>query len=259
VNARQISLLVTRPLNVKDVINPLPATGGADKESRDLARTNAPLAVQALDRLVGVQDYADFARTFAGVAKASAAALSDGERQVVQITIAGVDDIPIAPSSDLFHNLTKAIRDYGDPYTPFRVTMRELLLLVLQANVRVLPDYLWTAVEPKVRAALLNWFSFQRRELGQDALLSEIFSVIQAVAGVAYVDVDVFDALDDAKVKDQIAAKAPLSLERRERIKVRMDSINGDETNPSQRLRPAQVACFTPAVPDTLVLTEIKS
>ena len=36
--AQQISAPVTRPLGVKSVINPLPATGGADREDRDQAR-----------------------------------------------------------------------------------------------------------------------------------------------------------------------------------------------------------------------------
>ncbi|MEQ1903071.1 MAG: hypothetical protein ABL888_02650, partial [Pirellulaceae bacterium] len=49
VKAGQISLLASRPLGVKSVTNPLPATGGADKENRDQARENAPLAVMALD------------------------------------------------------------------------------------------------------------------------------------------------------------------------------------------------------------------
>ena len=39
-------------------------------EASDDARRNAPLAVMSLDRLVSVQDYADFARTFAGIGKA---------------------------------------------------------------------------------------------------------------------------------------------------------------------------------------------
>jgi len=57
VKADQISLLQTKPLGVKSVINPLRASGGADKEDRDQARENAPLAVASLDRLVGLQDY----------------------------------------------------------------------------------------------------------------------------------------------------------------------------------------------------------
>ena len=63
---------------MKEVINPLRASGGADRETRDQARKNAPLAVRALDRLVSTQDYADFARTFAGIGKASRRALAGG-------------------------------------------------------------------------------------------------------------------------------------------------------------------------------------
>src|SRR6185312_7662484 len=43
VRAGQVSLLATRPLGVKDVINPLRASGGADAETRDQARRNVPL------------------------------------------------------------------------------------------------------------------------------------------------------------------------------------------------------------------------
>ncbi|HSQ23345.1 MAG TPA: putative baseplate assembly protein, partial [Pyrinomonadaceae bacterium] len=118
VNAEQISLLMTRPYGVKEVINPLRASGGADKESRDQARENAPLAVTALDRLVSTQDYADFARTFAGIGKAAAARLADGQSELVHVTIAGADDIPIEPTSDLYRNLVAALRQFGDPFQP---------------------------------------------------------------------------------------------------------------------------------------------
>ena len=80
VRAGQITLLSTRPLGVKEVINPLRASGGADKEGRDQARRNTPLAVMALDRLVSTRDYADFARTFAGIGKALATEATDGAR-----------------------------------------------------------------------------------------------------------------------------------------------------------------------------------
>ena len=85
----QISQLATHPLGLQGVVNPLPASGGADRDSLDQARRNAPLAVTALDRLVSVQDYADFARTYAGIAKASAVRLSDGRAELVHLTIAG--------------------------------------------------------------------------------------------------------------------------------------------------------------------------
>ena len=53
---------MTRPQGCRDVTNPLPSSGGADPDTADRARANAPLAVMALDRVVSVQDYQDFAR-----------------------------------------------------------------------------------------------------------------------------------------------------------------------------------------------------
>ena len=136
VKAEQITLLQSRPLGVKAVINPLRGSGGADKENRDQARENAPLAVMSLDRLVSVQDYADFARTFAGIGKAAARKLSDTKRQLVHVTIAGADDIPIDATSDLYQNLLSALRKFGDPDLPVQVELRELIVLVLSAKVR---------------------------------------------------------------------------------------------------------------------------
>ncbi len=134
--AEQISLLQSRPLGVQSVINPLRASGGADAEPRDVLRENVPLAVMALDRLVSLQDYADFTRTFAGIAKADVRSFSDGRRELMHITIAGADDIPIDPTSDLYRNLLAALRRYGDPGLPIRVDRRELVMLVLSAKIR---------------------------------------------------------------------------------------------------------------------------
>jgi hypothetical protein len=252
VKAGQISLLVTRPLNVKEVINPLPATGGADRESRDQARENAPLAVTALDRLVSTQDYADFTRTFAGIGKATAQPLSDGQRPLVHVTIAGADDIPIDEHSDLFTNLRIALREFGDSLQAIQVEVRKLKLLVIQAKVRVLPDYLWEKVEPKVRAALLDKFSFARRALGQDALRSEAISAIQAVEGVQFVDVDIFDSVEEDQIVEQLAGTKALDLQNRERIPVELDRVDSQK-----RIRPAEIAYFSPDVTDTILLSEI--
>ncbi|HSW27205.1 MAG TPA: hypothetical protein VLJ62_30900, partial [Burkholderiaceae bacterium] len=68
----QIRQLASRPLGVNEVRNPLRSSGGADRESVDQIRRNAPLAVKSLDRLVSTPDYADFACTYAGIAKADA-------------------------------------------------------------------------------------------------------------------------------------------------------------------------------------------
>lgn len=243
VRAGQISLLATRPLGLKGVINPMPASGGTDPEGRDQARRNAPLAVMALDRLVSVRDYEDFARTYAGIGKASATRLVEGGGELVYLTIAGSDDIPIDTTSQLYLNLRLALRDAGDPHQPFRVAIREKLLLAISANVRLHSDYIWEAVEPKIRATLLDTFSFERRELGQDAHLSEAIAAIQAVPGVLYVDIDLFDVVS-------LGGPPP---GRQEHIAV---NLAGPVQNQGE-IKPAQIAVLSPGVQDLLVLKEI--
>ena len=263
VKGGQISLLNTRPVGVKEVINPIRASGGADQETRDQARKNAPLAVLALDRLVSTIDYADFARTFGGVGKAMAVRLADGREQIVCVTIAGTDDIPIETTSDLFRNLNEALHRFGDPYLPVRLQVRERLVLVVSANVRIDPDYLWDAVEPKIRAAMLDVFGFERLELGDDLLLSNAIATIQGVAGVTYVDVNVFDTISEAQLLEGFGAPAAVSLVLRDRIPIESARL-ASTTSLSQAhsaqdsIAPAQLAYLAPEVPDTLILQELK-
>jgi predicted phage baseplate assembly protein len=258
VKAEQISLLATRPLGVKGVFNPLRASGGADRDSRDQARRNAPLAVMALDRLVSVQDYADFARSFAGIGKASAARLSDGRREVVHVTIAGADDIPIDESLDLYRNLTQALAQCGDPFQPVEVAIRKLKLLIFSAKVRVLPDYQWESLAPKIRAALLDTFGFDRRELGQSVFLSEFISCVQGIEGVAYVDPEILDAVGEDVAVEQLAGLAS-TLGLNDCVEADWARINPDPAaDPDARILPAELAILSPVVPDTLILTELK-
>jgi predicted phage baseplate assembly protein len=264
VKAEQISQLATRPLGVKGVINPLPATGGADRESQELARRNAPLGVMSLDRLVSVQDYADFARTFAGIGKASAMKLTDGRRQVVHVTIAGADDIPIDANSDLYRNLRQALHQFGDPFQPMQLAVRELMVLIIVAKVRILSDYLWESVEAKIRSALLDIFSFEHRELGQSVFLGEAIATMQKVPGVAYVDVDILNSVSESEVvkPEELIAKLakPLSQQQpkpENYIRVNLARINPKATDFEKRIQPAQLAILSPEIADTLILQQL--
>ncbi len=195
VRAGQVATAISRPLGVREVVNPIRASGGADPESRDDARRTIPVSLQAMGRVVSVQDYADFARTFAGIAKASAVALSDGRRRLVHLTIGGAEDIEIDVTSDLYRNLGEAIRRYGDPYQPFVVAIRARMVMAGAARVKVDPDYLWENVGPKVRAALLDQFSYDRRDFGQPVYPAEVVATIQRVPGVVAVDLDAMGAI----------------------------------------------------------------
>ncbi|WP_233260116.1 putative baseplate assembly protein [Luteibacter sp. OK325] len=262
VEAGQISLLATKPLGVKDVINPLPATGGADAETRDQARRHVPLAVLALDRLVSVADYADFARTFGGVGKASAVKLGGK----VWVTIAGAGDVPIDETSDLYVNLLQAMQRYGDPSLSVGLNVRELLALTLSAKIGLLDDFTWDAIEPVLRARLLERFGFERRELAKGIYLSEIIACMQGVRGVAWVDMDVFGSLDETAILtgfgigtqdegDDLTGVSRAAEQPATELNSSVPVL-GTRYDANGVLKPAQLAYFLANVPDTLLLQE---
>ena len=73
----RIDQLTTRPLGVKGVINPVPASGAADAEATADARRNAALRTRLIDRIVTLTDYQDYAAAYSGIGKAHAQALLD--------------------------------------------------------------------------------------------------------------------------------------------------------------------------------------
>lgn len=251
VKAGQISLLANKPLGVREVVNPIRASGGADKDTLEAGRRNAPVAVRALDRLVSVQDYADFARTFAGVGKAAAARLAGAGRWTVHVTIAGVDDIPIDVTSDLLRNLRLALHRHGDPHLHVDVAVRERLVLVMSARVRVKADHRWESVEAALRGALLGRFGFERVDLAEDLLVSDAIVAAHGVEGVDSVDVDVFDAVSEARLVGGFSATTALALARRARV-VMEPGRPGSAGDPL----PGQLAYLPPEVPATLILQE---
>ncbi|MCV2420232.1 putative baseplate assembly protein [Paucibacter sp. DJ4R-1] len=188
--AGQISLLLERPLGVKEVSNPVAAAGGADPERLEDARRNAPLTVLALDRIVSLRDFEDFAAAFAGIGKAQAVWLWDGEQRLVHLTVVGLDGADIAPSSALYAHLLAAIDQVRPAHQALRVATGELLRFGLSAGVRLQPAYAAETVFPALRQALAEAFGFQQRGYGQSLAGSEVLSVMQRVPGVERVDLD---------------------------------------------------------------------
>ena len=188
--AGQISLLLDRALGVKAVQNPVAAQGGADPELLADARRNAPLTVLALDRIVSLQDFEDFAAAFAGVGKAQAVWLWDGQGRLVHLTVIGLNGASIEASSALYRNLLASIDTVRPAHQALRVEAGVLLRFGLSAGLRLLPDHDPAQVLPVVRDALARAFGFEARIWGQSLAGSEVLGVIQGVAGIERVDLD---------------------------------------------------------------------
>jgi predicted phage baseplate assembly protein len=250
----RITLLTTKPLGVTEVTNPIPATGGADPEGRDVIRDNAPLTVQALDRLVSVADYQAFAQVFAGIGSSDARALSDGVRQVVHVTIAGIADAPIDPSSDLVRNLTAAMSVLGDPDLAVQVAVRRLRLLVISARIRIDPDRRWSDVESVLRATLLDTFGPDRARIGRPLAQAAVLATMQAVPGVRYADLDVLDSLDE---DDLVAANPAAGLGLLAIVPAAVAQRDPDAAPGVTAILPGELLRLDPGVPDTVILTEL--
>ena len=89
--ASQLNLLMDRPLGARSVTNPLSTSGAEDSERLDDARINAPLHTLTLGRVVSLKDFEDFAKAFAGIAKAQANWIWDNENRSIHLTVAAVD------------------------------------------------------------------------------------------------------------------------------------------------------------------------
>lgn len=210
VRAGQLGNLLTRPLGLKEALNPLPASGGDDPEARDAARGNAPLKVLALDRVVSLGDYQNFARAYLGIAKALATWSWDGERRGVFVTVAAPGGTAVDDST--LSLLGGAMRNAGDPYVPIRIqTFRKA---VFHVAYKIKPDagFDRERVFAATVAALRERFSFAARAFGQAVTLSEVIATLQSVPGVLAVDVDTLRRSDDpaaAPVVDFLPAALP--------------------------------------------------
>jgi hypothetical protein len=185
VKAEQLSTLLSRPLGVKSVSNPEDASGGDDPESLADARRNASLTVLTLDRAVSLRDYEDFSRAFAGIAKALATWVWDGEERCVFITVAGPKGVEIKENRDgTYKKLLEALQKAGDPRVKVRIKSYRRALFRIAARIKVDPDHQPEKVLGEVEQSLRTQFSFDARELGQPVILSEVIAVLQAVPGV---------------------------------------------------------------------------
>jgi predicted phage baseplate assembly protein len=183
VAAGAISTLIDRPLGVSGVTNPQAATGGADADTVDDIRANAPLSVLTLGRAVSITDYQNYAATFAGIAKAYAIWIPSGPGRGVFITVAGVGGAALPPGNLTLSNLVTSLQDYGNPLIPINVVSFLETIFRLEAHVRYDPAYDQSTVEAAVRSSLLQNYSFPNRTFGQGVSADEIAAFIQAIPG----------------------------------------------------------------------------
>jgi predicted phage baseplate assembly protein len=190
VAAESLTQPMQRPLGMKGVSNPLPAEGGTDPESAELARQTMPLVTRTLGRAVSLLDYEDFARAFSGIAKARAQVLHLSSGPTIAITVAGPGGVAISPDSPVWINLAAALADNGDPHVAVRLLAHHPGTFRLGLRINCDPDFESSLVLREVEASLRTAFGFEARALTQPVQQSEVIAAAQRVRGVVAVDLD---------------------------------------------------------------------
>jgi hypothetical protein len=187
-----------------------PATGGAQPESMDGARSAAPGTMQSLGRVVSLADYEAEALSIPGVVKARAAWVQVDGAPLVRVCIL-TDSAAAADAVAAADALRAAVRTRGAGRCP---------LLVVQGARTPVGLHLVAGVQAEhraddVRAAILEalgatgeegngidashgLFGWQRRQFGEGVHGSQIVGAVQDVPGVARVRLFSLAALDTA-------------------------------------------------------------
>lgn len=194
VAANNIKFVLTNAAPGLSVTNQNAATGGADPESTDSIRINAPLSVRALNRAVSLKDYSELVLQVNGVAKAISKAdvYTNVTIYVAPFGDRGVESNNVTPTA-LFNTLSATIGEYMIDKAPANTTITLqppfYVGVTLYVNITVLPQYKQSLVKTAAESALYTLFDFDNVVFADRISLQDVMTVLSSVSGIAYAQV----------------------------------------------------------------------
>jgi predicted phage baseplate assembly protein len=205
-----VSQLIDNLAGLQQVTNPQPTMGGTNPEDISGIRANAPASLRTFNRAVSTADYAALARTFPGIAKASARwVLYDSNLKAlaypyVQLTVAAANGTGIS-GSESAHLLRNFFDQRRDPNIPLRILDFTPVYVDLAVTIDLEDRFPRQATFRTIQAALnpgLNpdgsagYFAFQNLDFGESLHLSGIYAFIQNIPGVHDANITTFRRMD---------------------------------------------------------------
>ncbi|MFE5853218.1 baseplate J/gp47 family protein [Streptomyces sp. NPDC056500] len=169
------------------VVGSAPMAGGADEETTEQIRVNAPRLFRTQGRAVSAQDYADLALAVPGVANASAVVRSSS---AVTIYIIGPNNL--VPSEGQRDAVAQFVQERALSGVIVNVVSGSLVPVNVgdterPVRVSVLPQYRRDTVRLAVQRAIQQVFAPPETTLGARISISRIYAAIQDVTGVDWV------------------------------------------------------------------------
>lgn len=206
------------------VTNPVGASGGADRETIEHARRNAPGVFRSQQRAVTADDFARLAESYQGVARAVAVAptwshtVPPAQTSASQATPGLVSwnyvDLIVVATGNL--NLTDQLRANLLQYFETRrmvttiVSVREPVFVSVDATVvvGVEPTFYAGDVQVRVREAIEALFALGNVDFGMPFHLSKLFEAAEGVDGVAFAEISGFGGRRSYPVDQPVSAAA---------------------------------------------------
>ena len=164
------------------VTNPQSASGGADRESIESARRQAPRVFRSMQRAVTAEDYIALAENVPGVARAIAVARS---WNYVDLYIVAAGNL------DLTDDLRAQLLRYFDErrMVTTLLSVRSPIFVTIDITIVELgvePTFYREDVQQRVEESIAALFEIDRLDFGQAFYLSKVYEAIEEVPGVAF-------------------------------------------------------------------------
>jgi uncharacterized phage protein gp47/JayE len=174
-------------------------TGGADPETNDQIRANAPRIFRTQDRCVTLADFSDLALTIPGIVRANAIASTYTSISVFVIGSAGG-----TPSTTTLQNVQTSLQAKALAGTTVTVSGPTTVKVNVgnssnPITVECWPRYSRASVLYDVQQALKTMLSFANVDFGMRLTLSDFYKTILDVEGVRYVDIPLIARADAAQ------------------------------------------------------------
>jgi Baseplate J-like protein len=238
--ADQLNILLDRPVGLKSGVNPAATEGGSDPESLDQARQTAPTTVKTFGRAISLLDFESLATASGEVAKAKATWVWRGLEKAVHLTVAGQQGGVFSP--EVLGRLHSALTQQRDPNHAMLLANFCRVPVVVEADLRVGDQYIREDVRQAALQALLAYFAFEQVGFAQPIHLSDIYRVLQDVAGVVSVDINTLHFKGYAGwTAEQLAARGATNQPVQGHLRLFAARPSPGPTSP---VDPAVIACF---------------
>jgi hypothetical protein len=205
-----ISVVATPLPFVQSTRNPVPGNGGADPDGPSTTKSMAAVTVRTLDRAVTVQDYRDLALSYPGIAKANARRIRKDGRAIIDLVVATTGGLPL--NSVMRDSLIVFLQDRSTPDHLVLVRDFTPVPIRLMLEVHVQENFLRAETGLRIQKALstgladdggLGYFHFDRRALGEDLYLSDVYALVEDIEGVDFLIVKEFRKEEDTVLAGQ--------------------------------------------------------